>query len=61
MRRPQDWLKQVLYSDTLEKLSNRPRFKDFRLTIQRIIAERGDEIAFSGTLWLNGERNVVAL
>lgn len=36
----------MLYSDTLEKLSNRPRFEDFRRTVQRIVAERGDGIAF---------------
>ncbi len=32
--------------DTLEKLSNRPRFEAFRRTVERIVAERGDEIAF---------------
>ncbi|GBC96910.1 hypothetical protein HRbin16_02722 [bacterium HR16] len=36
----------TLCSNTLEKLSNRPRFEDFRRTVERIIAERGDEIAF---------------
>lgn len=36
----------ILYSDTLEKLSSRPRFEDFRRTVERIVAERGEEIAF---------------
>ncbi|MCS6831559.1 MAG: nucleotidyltransferase domain-containing protein [bacterium] len=36
----------TLCYDTLEKLSNRPRFEDFRRTVERIVAERGEEIAF---------------
>lgn len=36
----------TLCYDTLEKLSNRPRFEAFRRTIERIVAERGDEVAF---------------
>lgn len=36
----------TLCYDTLEKLSNRPRFEAFRRTIERIVAERGEEIAF---------------
>lgn len=32
--------------DTLEKLSTRPRFEAFRRTVERIVAERGGEIAF---------------
>lgn len=36
----------TLCYDTLEKLSDRPRFEAFRRTVERIIAERGDEIAF---------------
>lgn len=36
----------TLCSNTLENLSNRPRFEDFRRSVERIIAERGDEIAF---------------
>lgn len=30
----------------LDRLSNRPRFDAFRQTVERIVAERGDEIAF---------------
>lgn len=36
----------ALCYDTLEKLSNRPRFEAFRRTIERIVAERGGEMAF---------------
>lgn len=36
----------TLCYDTLEKLSNRPRFEDFRRTVEHILAERGEEIAF---------------
>lgn len=35
-----------LWSSTLDRLSNRPRYEAFRQTVERIFAERGDQIAF---------------
>ncbi|MDW8289175.1 MAG: nucleotidyltransferase domain-containing protein [Armatimonadota bacterium] len=36
----------TLCYDTLEKLSDRPHFEEFRQTVEHIITERGKEIAF---------------
>ncbi len=35
-----------LCSSTLARLSNRPRYEAFRQTVERIFAERGDQIPF---------------